>query len=188
MRQLAADGLIQATIGRGSFVTPTPLGESPNTLMSFTELGAARGLVATATVLLAEVRPADLSEADAFAIAPGAEIFELERVRHLDAVPVAVDHARIPLNQAPSLPEHDFSVTSLYSVLDRHGVAPIRANYSVQATAADEEKARHLDMEVGEPLLVATTTAFDPSGQLIELTTMSYRGDRYRFQASLSRR
>jgi GntR family transcriptional regulator len=186
LKELVADGLIEAHVGRGTFVASTPLGETPNTLLSFTELGSTRGLVATAHVLSSIVRAATLDESDAFQIAPGAEIFELQRVRLLDGAAVSVDRSRVPLGYAPALPQVDFESASLYAVLREHGSAPARADYSVQAIAADERQARLLGVTAGAPVLLCTTEAYDHRRSLVELAEMTYRGDRYRFRATLT--
>src|SRR5262249_55180867 len=51
LRQLNEDGLIESWVGRGTFVTGGLLSDPPNTYRSFTELGAERGLTASARVL-----------------------------------------------------------------------------------------------------------------------------------------
>lgn len=187
LEQLAQDGLIESSPRRGSFVSFEPVGEPESRLMSFTELGAERGLSASARVLLAEVRPVTIEEAEAFAIAPGANLFELRRLRMLDGVPVAVDQSRIPLVRAPLLPRIDFSTASLYSSLDGAGAGPARAAYVVASAAATAEQAALLDVAPGDPLLVASTRTFDAAGRPIELGETAYRGDRYRFQTELVR-
>ena len=68
-----------------------------------------RGLEASARVLEAGIRAATLDEAEPFAIAPGAELFELHRVRMLDGVPISLDHNRVPLRLAPDLTDLDFA-------------------------------------------------------------------------------
>ena len=45
-----------------------------------------------------------VSEAELFAIAPGAELFELRRLRTLDGLPVALDASLVPLAVAPEPP------------------------------------------------------------------------------------
>jgi len=186
--ELVEDGLIESFVGRGSFVRSAPLAEPPNALMSFTELGAARGLVASARVLSALVRPATLDEADAFGVAPGADLFEFERLRMLDGLPVALDHTRVPVARAPNLPEVDFTTASLYAVLETWGAAPVRADYAVEAIPADPRQAEYLGVPPGTPLLLATTRGYDAGRRLVDLTEMAYRGDRYRFRATLVRR
>jgi DNA-binding GntR family transcriptional regulator len=189
LAELAEEGLVEAHAGRGTFVaTAGPIGEAPNALQSFSELGAARGLVASAVVLLARVRPADLDEAEQFGIAPGSELFELERLRLLDGLPVSIDRSRVPLRRAPELPALDFREASLYEALDAAGAGPVRADYVVHAIAADPERAEHLAVDPGSPLLQTATTSYDESGRVVELGEMTYRGDRYRFRATLRRR
>ena len=95
--------------------SPTgPLVEPPNALLSFTELGNRHGLQATARVLRLDERPATIEEAEAFGVAPGADLVELERLRLLDAVPVAVDATRFPLARVAARADVDFATASLY--------------------------------------------------------------------------
>jgi GntR family transcriptional regulator len=188
LRQLATDGLVESIPGRGTFVSAGPLGEAPNTLMSFTHLGTSRGLAPSARVLQADVRPATIDEAETFAIAPGAEMFYLERVRYLDELPVAIDSSRVPLARAPGLVDVDFASVSLYGTLESCGAGPVRADYTVSAIAATERDAELLDVEVQSPLLLTTTTSFDEARRLVELGKQTYRGDRYRFRATLTKR
>ena len=186
---LAGDGIIKSSTGRGSFVASLgPVGEPPNALLSFSELGAARGLVASSRVLRTETRPATIDEADAFRIAPGAQIFELERLRLLDDVPVAINLNRVPIALAPEIATIDFSgATSLYAVLQSNGVVPTRADFSIQAVAADERHAPLLETDASAPVLFADHKTFDQRGMLVEFGHTVYRGDRYRFRAALLR-
>lgn len=188
LADLAADGLVESFPQRGTFVAAGPLGEDPNALMSFTELGASRGLRASARVLETCLRAADLDEAEAFGLAPGASLFMLERLRLLDGIPVAIDRSLVSLALHPQLPQIDFASTSLYATLDEVGAGPVRADYSVQAIGASRRQAKLLGVEAGEPLLLATTASRDAGGRLVELGEMTYRGDRYRFRATLTRR
>ena len=179
---LVEDGLIESAAGRGAFVTNDSLAEPPNALMSFSELGASRGLHATSEVLTRELRQATIEQAELFHIAPGAQVFVLERLRKLDDVPVAVDEAVVPLRRAPELESMDFAVESLYAVLDRNGCAPMRAAYTIEAAAAAPREAKLLGLPAGAAVLIATTIG------TVEVTRTAYRADRYRFQATLVRR
>lgn len=185
---LAEDGLVRAARGSGRFVSDLALAEPPNALLSFTELGAQRGLSATSRVLRSHVRPTTLAEAEALGVAPGAELFELDRLRMLDGVAVALDHTRIPLAIAPELPTIDFSTESLYAALDRAGAGLVRADYTTEAVAADAAQARGLGIATGDPLLLAVTTSYDGNDRVVELGETAYRCDRYRFRATLVRK
>ena len=187
IEELAADGLVEGR-GRGSFVTSDALAEPPNTLMSLSELGRSRGLDASARVLSAAVRAATIDEAEAFAIAPGADVFELERVRMLDGVPIAIDHNRVPLRLAPGLCDVDFTSASLYEALARSGHPPGRADYELEARGASAPEAELLGLAPGAPVLFATTIAIGEEGRVVDLGRTVYRADRYRFNATLTRR
>jgi GntR family transcriptional regulator len=188
LRQLSDEGHIESWVGRGTFVRGGLLSDPPNTYRSFTELGAERGLTASARVLSQQVRPALLDESETLRIAPGMEVFDLERLRMLDGLPIAVDHVRVPLAKAPNLATVDFSTASLYSTLEAAGVAPVRGDYGVTAVAADERHAELLEASVGAPLLLVSSTGYEAGGLVIELSETLYRGDRYRFNATLRRR
>ena len=187
LQELADQGLIESWVGRGTFVTGGLLSDPPSTYRSFTELGAERGLTASARVLSRNTRPALLDEADVYRIAPGADIFEIERLRLLDGLPIAIDRARVPLSRAPNLIDVDFSTTSLYRTLEAAGVAPVRGDYAVTAVAADLREATLLETDVGAPLLLASSTDYEAQGSVIDLSDTLYRGDRYHFRATLTR-
>ena len=172
----------------GWTVAGPPIGEPPNALMSFSEMAASRGLAATARVLDLRVRPSSIDEAERLALAPGAPLVELERLRLMDAVPILIDRCQVPAALAPGLEETDFATISLYRELEeRFGLRPARARFAVEAVAADDRQAGLLDLRPGEPLLRCTQVTEDEAGRAIELSEMVYRGDRYRFRATLVR-
>jgi GntR family transcriptional regulator len=182
---LEADGLIEAVQGRGTFVTSPRLFEPPNALMSFTELARGRSTTAGAVVLGQQVRPATIDEADRFRVAPGTELFELRRLRTVDALPVALDRSVVPLSAAPGLPDQDWTSASLYATLTRNGSRVVRADYTVEARAATAEHAEYLEVAAGAPILFAETRGYTREGRLVEIGHIEYRGDRYRFRATL---
>jgi GntR family transcriptional regulator len=99
-----------------------------------------------------------------------------------------IDRTRIPLSLAPGLDEHDVEERSLYGVLEeRYGMRATRAHFTVEAIAADERRAGLLGLETGEPLLLCRQQTEDQTGRRMELCEMAYRGDRYRFRATLLR-
>jgi GntR family transcriptional regulator len=139
-------------------------------------------------VLSEDVREATLEESELFAIAPGADLFELARLRMLDGLPVAVDRAAVPLRRAPRLTDVDWTTASLYAELAAAGAEPVSAAYTLEAQPADAEEAELLGLAPGAPVLVTTTSTHDAEGRLVEVTRTAYRGDRYRFHATLTRR
>jgi GntR family transcriptional regulator len=185
---LERNGLVERRDGRGWRTADAAVSEAPNELVGFSDLAFGRGLTPSSIVLLAEVREATLAEAELLRIAPGAQLFDLERLRHLDGVAVAVDRAQLPLARAPFLLEVDFTVASLHQTLEAHGVSPTSADYTVEVWDADERLAELLGVPTGKGLLLATGTTFDQDNVPIESGWIAYRPDRYRLQTRLVRR
>ena len=191
LHQLVDHGLVSAEAARGWFVADLPPGGDRNSsataIAGFSDTAAGRGQVVTSKVLLATVRAADLDEAEAFGRTAGEPLFDLRRVRLVGGLVIAVDHSRIPASTRPGLDQVDFTSTSLYDLL-RSGVPPVvptSADYAVEALPASPAEAALLELPRGVPLLVATQRTRDQHGRVFELGRTVYRGDRYRFRATL---
>ncbi len=183
---LEQDRLIAAEPGRGWFVTDGHLSEPPNTLLSFTDLAKARGLVPTARVVERVVRPATIDEAEALGVAPGSDLFVLERLRLLDGMPVAFDQSQVALSRCPALLEADFSTASLYEVLRSRGpIVPVMADCTLEAMPAGARVAELLELDPTSPVLRSRQIAFDHQGIAVERSEIVYRGDRYRFRTTV---
>ena len=187
LRGLADEGLVESTVGRGSFIRATGLAEPPNTLMSFTELAEARGLKPSAKVIDEAIRPATPEEASVFGLGVQALVFELVRLRMLDDRPVALDRARIPLAVAPAIADRDYTTASVYEALASANAVPVRADVIVSAIVADEASAAELGIDLGAPLIVCKTLSYDVSERLVELGEITYRADRYQLHTMLIR-
>ncbi len=186
--ELADVGLLEPSAQRGWFVKRQRISEGPNLLHSFTETASERGLVPGSRVIEQRVRPATLDEAEVLGLAPAAAVVQLDRVRSLDGVPTAVQNTCLSLRYAPSIDTVDFGDRSLYQVLrDDYGLVPTRCDYTVQAQAASEKVAPLLAVEPGFPVLVGHEITFDQQDRPITTGWVTYRGDAYRFKASLFR-
>ena len=91
--------------------------------------------------------------------------------------------------RVPGIETVDFSVSSLYQTLEeRYGIVATRADYALEALGATPAEAALLDVAVGAPLLGAGETMYDQFDQPTDIGRITYRGDRYRFRATLMRR
>jgi GntR family transcriptional regulator len=188
LHQLVEAGVLNASHGRGWYVAHSAARrEWPNTLESFSETAARMGLESRSTVLRAEVVPASFDEAEQLSIAPGTELFYLERVRLLDGVPIALDLTRIAVSVLPDISGADFTKDSLYSTLADAGIEPVRADSTIEARESDADEARHLRIADGKPLLVMHQLAFAPGGRPLFASTIKYVGERYRLRTSFTR-
>jgi GntR family transcriptional regulator len=183
IRELMASGTIEA---RGGAMYVTRLA-APNSLLSLTEYARSRGLTPRARVLVARVRAATFDEADAFRIAPGAELFELERLRSLDGAAISIERDCVPLRLLPHALEIDFTTASLYASLVDAGHAPVLARLQIEARAASAREAELLELPPQAPVLVGVERTTDRRDDTIILGTATYRSDRHRFLATFQR-
>ncbi len=196
LAQLESRGIVRPSSSRGWFVAE--LGLPPEATMTsasaapqvqgFADYAQVNGLTAAGKVLSVTVRPATVSEAEQLRIAPGADLFDLHRLRFLDGLLVVLEHNRLPLAACPALAETDFNTASLYATLRAADPPqlPRIADYSVEAR---HPTPREIELfEIGEtmPMLVATQLTSNQESRPIELTVQVYRGDRYRFRASIT--
>ncbi|HEY8456764.1 MAG TPA: GntR family transcriptional regulator [Actinopolymorphaceae bacterium] len=188
LRALYDDGLLEPTHGSGWHVIapPSVVEEGQEPPLSFTEMAASRGLRASAEVLHQGTRPSTLDEAEVLGIAPGSELFCLDRLRKLDDMPVALASACLPAAAVAAAIHLDYRTRSLYATLrEACGIRPARADYVLSARGATAEEARRLDMAEGAAVLVGKYTCFDDQDRPFELGHIIYRGDRYRFRTVL---
>jgi GntR family transcriptional regulator len=129
-----------------------------------------------------------VSEAETLRIGPGAPLFEMSRLRYLDGLVVVLEHNRLPLALCPALETTDFAAASLYATLRRADPPqlPRVADYSVEAREPQPEERGLLELSERTPVLVAEQLAFNQHGKPLEHTVAIYRGDRYRFRASIT--
>ncbi|WP_232326736.1 GntR family transcriptional regulator [Microbispora sp. ATCC PTA-5024] len=185
--RLVEEGVLTASHGRGWYVGTAAKTDWPNSLESFSETAARKGLAPASRVLRADVHPATLDEADLLMVAAGAPLFHLERVRLLDGGTVGLDYTRVPLAVAPGLPDADFAARSLFEVLTEAGREPSRADTTIEAGPADARVAGLLEVETGAPLLVMTEIVVDAADRRLFHSRLHYRGDRYRLRTSFAR-
>jgi GntR family transcriptional regulator len=195
---LEARGMVRPTPSRGWFVADvgrTSEPASPDQVLvpqvqGFADYAEVNGLTARSRVLSATVRPATVAEAERLRIAPGADIFDLHRLRLLDGLLVVLEHNRLPLVVCPALATTDFNDASLYATLRAADPPqlPRVADYSVEARHPTPREMELLEIGETMPMLAATQLTYNQAGRPIELTVQAYRGDRYRFRASITNR
>ncbi len=181
LQQLVDEGFVE---GR----RVASFGEPLNSLVSFSEMAAGRGLDATSTVISAIVRDATIDEAERLRIPPGGPIFALRRARMLGGLPIAIDESHISYARVNGIEAVDFARASLYATLrERFGIVATRVDYAIEAVGASPEEAQLLEVEPGSALLRASEVMYDQHEVPTDFGGIVYRGDRYRFRTTLTR-
>jgi GntR family transcriptional regulator len=188
LRDLAQQGYIRREQGRGTFVQGPPLEEGPRELKSFTAEMQGHGLRATSQVLEQGLVSADAAIAAHLAVAPGADVFRLHRLRLADAEPMGLQTAYVPTHLAPGIEQVPFTNASLYEVLaTRYALYPAAARETHQAVALPEDAAPLLRAPAGSPALMAERLTTLADGQPLEYVQSIMRGDRYKIVLDLAR-
>ncbi|GAA4086674.1 GntR family transcriptional regulator [Nonomuraea soli] len=185
LARLVERGVVTASHGRGWFVAaPASVREWPKDLESFTATALRKGLRPGSLVLTQEVRPATLDEAERLGLPAGAPLFDLERVRLLNDVRIAVDRTLVVAGLAPGLDQVDFSSASLFEHLRTAGVELDRSEATIEARGADEALAGRLGIEPRSSVLVLDQVIYSADQQAVLLSTVQYSGERYRLRTT----
>ena len=182
LTRLAADGLIERHVGRGTFVKSQMDRKQFYLDRSFTKQMAQMGLVARSEVLstrkgtISEIHPKPLHSK------LGYNCFQLERLRFGGDDPIGVQRAVIVTERCPDIDKHNFEECSLYETLASiYDLSIHRILHSISAASATPSQSKLLEIHEGAALLVVNTSAFLRDDDIIEQTTSYYRADRYEY-------
>jgi GntR family transcriptional regulator len=183
---LEARGLV-ASRGRRGWVVTAALTERVEGPQGLTDWAGRHGFAVSSVVRTSRVRAAADAEAMRLRIAPGTPVFELERIRLVDRLPISLDRSVLHPRLTEAVAGIDFSTASLYATLRaRARVLPSRAEVVLRAISADAATAELLEVGPGTALLEVSETAFDQYGEPFETAILLNRGDRYAFGTTLS--
>ena len=190
LSELAHEGRLERARGRGTFVRRPPIIRDIAARAGFVDEMRSRGLEPYATVVTSRREAATATVAAALAIAPGAPIHYLERVRGADGVPYLLEQAHLSAERFPGLLDEDFAVESLYEVLGRrYGVAIARTRETISAVVPGGREARLLGLRTSTPAICLEGTASAPDGTPVEhsRTIVSPEHARYFIETSGAR-
>ena len=186
LSSLISENRIYSVRGRGTFVGSQSIAKGPR-LQSFSEDMRARHLNPSARLLLAEVRPASQSVAEALELAPESPVVYMERLRLADGFPMCLESVWLPEAMFPRLLHEDLS-RSLYSVLaSRYATEVDRAEQKITSSVMRKRTRDLLAMKAPAAALVVTRRSFDKRGRVVEYGRSAYRSDRYSFDMAISR-
>jgi GntR family transcriptional regulator len=184
--QLADDGLVDQRQGSGTIVLPSQKGrlqQSLSSLVSFTETMQLRGYTSSSRVMEAGLHPPTPAETAALGLSGAASVARIKRLRIADTAGVlAIETSTLP---ADILPNPELVGQSLYEILRKSNVAPVRAIQRISAVNLTENDAALLNVSVGAAFLKINRTGYLETGRPVEFTTGLYRSDVYDFIAEV---
>jgi GntR family transcriptional regulator len=182
---LVDEGFLSHRHGAGTFVRRNPphVEQPLSRLTSFTEDMRLRGLTASSRVIEEGIFLPTPEEAMMLGIGPGESVFRLARLRLADGVPMAIDHAAVPLR---FLDRAHAAEKSLYAALESAGFRPVRALQRLRAVIIGPAEAALLEIATGSPALDIQRVAYLGDGRCVEFTRSFYRSDTFDFVAELT--
>lgn len=163
---LAEEGLIHRQRGRGSVVAAAPvLRRHLQQAGGLDQQAAASGQRMTTHIHAIQRCTPPREAAQALGVS---DAWQIERVRSLDATPVAFMRTWVPYEPFSDFSADALEDASLLAMMRERGFEPVGGPRSVQAVAADSSVGALLQARAGEPLLLLRGVTQDASGMGLE--------------------
>ena len=184
--RLVNEGVLYRVQGRGTFVAPEKFQQDLAELTSFTQEMYRKGMHASSEVLELAVEDAspDIKENIGHE-----KVIRIKRIRKGNNEPMGVETSYILYPEFKFILVEDLSKESLYALLaEKGGVLFSYAKQVMQASVANKEQARLLNVPTGTPILVDSRLTFMVGDVAIEYVEAFYRGDLYKYEVVLMAR
>lgn len=189
LQELEKRGLVYKVHGKGTFVSE--VGHQAVDLSmtySFTEQMRRVGRVPKTQILSFERVQATEPLAQRLQVAIGDPIFELERLRLADGIPMMLERTYVPALIFDSLSEKELQTRPLYEIFAEDYDQVIRlADEEFYASIALENEAKFLGIHNGDAVLHLIRKTYNDKNRIIEYTFSIARADQFRYKISHTR-
>lgn len=187
INNLVNDGYLYRQKGRGTFVARRKIEQKLHGLTSFTEDMKARGMEPSSRLIRFKIIPASEGVAHELAICPYDPVYEIQRVRLADDLPMALETTSISANLVQGLTEEHVR-GSIYRYIESVLDTPIDyAKQVIESSAARQSESEHLGVKKGSPILLIQRNTYLNDGTALEVVQSAYRADRYKFIIDMHR-
>jgi GntR family transcriptional regulator len=178
--ELVREGYLVRRRGAGTFVAEPKVAKGID-ITSFSDDMRARGLKPESRTLDLRVELAGARLGRILHVSPSEEILSVKRLRLADGDPMAIEFLHTRASLVPGLTGRDLEENSFYDLLaTRYGISIVGGTQTVEPTVTNEEESASLGVPLHSPALLFERLTRSSTGDLIEFTNSTYRGDRYR--------
>ena len=185
LAELVREGHVTRRRGAGTFVAEPKVAKEM-TITSFSDDMRQRGLTPGSKTLEFRTIPAGARLGRILYVSPSEPVLSVKRLRLADGDPMAVELLHVPQALFPGLTARDLEESSFYDLLaDRYGIEIVGGTQTVEPTVTNDEESVVLGVPLHSPALLFERVTRAGTGDVVEFTTSTYRGDRYRLVTEL---
>jgi GntR family transcriptional regulator len=185
---LERNGLIERQPGRGTFAAQNRIIKQEQETRSFSEEIRTRGGVPSSRLVAFRALESTKTLAEYFGIPPGDLIYEIQRVRQADGIPIAIECVQIPAAMCPHLDRFNLVDHSLYQILEEnYGIELARSEEEISAAQATAQHKKLLQLPRNTAVLHIKRRTFTTDGRPLEVAATTYRGDLYTARVNSTR-
>jgi len=188
LASLVSEGFLEFRKGLGTFVRRDMIDYDVRSLVSFTEKARAAGKKpSTELVTFGKLTAAEMDESlhAALAVEPADELWELDRVRLADGVPVIFEHRYVVQRHCPKLTKSQAEGSLYRTWTETHGLKIGGANEVIRAVLLSASEAKHLQTTAKSPALEVVSVGYLEDDSPLWWERTLYRGDQYEFHSRL---
>jgi GntR family transcriptional regulator len=182
---LVREGYLARRRGAGTFVNEPKVAKGL-TISSFSDDMRERGMQPGSRTLDLSIVPAGARLGRILHVSPSESVVAVKRLRLADEEAMAIELLHVRQSLVPGLTAADLETSSFYDLLEtRYSVEIVGGTQTVEPTVTNEEESTALGVPLHSPALLFERVTRTASGDIVEFTSSTYRGDRYRLVTEL---
>jgi GntR family transcriptional regulator len=182
---LVREGYLVRRRGAGTFVNEPKVAKGL-TIASFSDDMRERGMKPASRTLDLAVVPAGARLGRILHVSPSEPVAVVKRLRLADGEPMAIELLHVRQSLVPGLTADDLEENSFYDLLAaRYAIEIVGGTQTVEPTVTNEEESDALGVPLHSPALLFERVTRSQQGDILEFTSSTYRGDRYRLVSEL---
>lgn len=184
---LRAEGLVDRCPGVGTTVTSRKHPHGLDHLQGLAEVFDGRGTIHNEVRVLTRVQPPPTVRTH-LELQPEDDVVFIERLRHLDGVPLSLDLTYLAPDLGRHLLDQDLANRDVFALLEEaSGESLGHADLVVEAVTADAHSAAVLGIPRNAALLMVERLTHLRSGRPVDFEFIRFRGDRLRLRGTTRR-
>jgi GntR family transcriptional regulator len=179
------EGYLVRRRGAGTFVAAPKVAKGID-INSFSDDMRARGMTPASRTLDLRVVPAGARLGRILHVSPAEPVVAVKRLRLADGDPMAIELLHVRQSLVPGMTSADLEENSFYDLLaSRYDLSIVGGSQTIEPTVTNEEESSVLGVPLHSPALLFVRVTRSASGDIVEFTSSTYRGDRYRLVTEL---